>query len=155
MFAFQSRITLATEATPDYSAGDLCGGKLEFIGRTPGGGHYLKSLLLKSKDSFSGVDAKLYFFNDDPSETTFTENDAFSLHADDRSKLIEVVTISASDWVDATSRTGLYLLRKTLDVPLVLAQGSRIIYAALVPENTLNLSAADSIEAILSGEVDG
>ncbi|MCL4715466.1 MAG: hypothetical protein KJZ75_11195 [Hyphomonadaceae bacterium] len=155
MFAFRSRITLATEATPDYSAGDLCGGKLEFVGRTPGGGHYLKRLTLKSIDSFSGVAAKLYLFDDDPAATTFTENAAFSIHADDRAKLIEVVEIASADWIDFTSRTGLYIARKTLDVPTQLAQGNKKIFGAFVPENTLNLSSATSVEAILAGEVDG
>lgn len=155
MFAFRSRLTPTTEATPDYSAGDLCGGQLQFVGRTPGGGHYVKRLTIKSIDSFSGVASKLYLFDDNPSATTFTENGAFSINSADRAKLIDVVEIASGDWTDFTARTGLYIARKTLDLPTVLASGNKIIYAAFVPENTLNLSSTSSLEFILAGEVDG
>jgi hypothetical protein len=154
MYFNSKRVQLVTQATPDYSAGDLCGGKLTFPQRSTEGAGRLTRLVLKSLVSFSGIASKLYIFDEDPANTTFTENAGFSIHADDRSKLIEVVEIASGDWTDFTARSGLYIARKTLDVPFKLATLTKSIFAALVVENTLNLSGTADIEAILGGETD-
>lgn len=151
---FARRYDMVTQDTPDYSAGDLCGGKLSFQTRSPGSGWNLKRLALKSIDTFTGVASKLYLFDADPSATTFTENAAFSVNSADRSKLVEVIDIAAADWTDYTARTGLYIVRKAIEVPVLFASTDRILYGAFVPEATLNLSTIASIQAIIGGEID-
>lgn len=148
------RATLVTEATPDYVSGDLCGGKLSFQQRGPGCAGSLRRLTLKSIDAV-GVATRMLLFYSDPSNTTFTENGAFSLHANDRTKLLDQIDIASGDWVNTTG-TGLYVASKALaDIPFALEDSqNRNIYAAFIALGTLNLSSVSSIEAILGSEVD-
>lgn len=155
------RATLATEATPDYSANDLCGGKLQFTMRTAGGGGRLVRWAMKSLVSFSGIASKAYLFDSDPDTagadggaTTFTENGAWTLAAADRTRLIDVIDIADTDWVDYSARAGVYMVEKALDVPFSFAAGGRSIWAAFIVGATLNLGSTTDIEAMVGAEVD-
>lgn len=148
------RVTLVTQATPDYSTNDLCGGLAEFLMRTPGGGGKLVRLAVRSKDSFSGVASKLVLFDAEPASSTLTENATAAIHANDKAKILASVAIAAADWVDLTGIGGDYIVEKALDIPFLFAAGVRTIYSALIPAATLNLSATDSLEVQLGAEVD-
>lgn len=148
------RVTAVTQATPDYSANDVCGGELQFQMRTPEGAGQLQSLVIRSKDSFSGVAAKLILFDSEPSASTTTENGALAIHANDLVKVLCSIAIAAADWVDLTGVGGGYIVEKTLTKNFKFAAGERTIWGIFVPGNTLNLSAVDSLEFQLGAEVD-
>lgn len=149
MQTFSQRQTLVTEAVPDYSLNDLCGGKISWTIATPARGSKLTRVGLRSKDSFAGVASKLILFGSDPSSTTFTENGAFSIHASDIAKVLYVLRVAAADWIDDTGVGNGYWAEKEVNVPL---DASPIIYGAFIPGATLNLSATDSLAGILAGE---
>jgi hypothetical protein len=146
------RATLVTSATPDYSANDAVGAKAQFIQRTPGGSGRLSRLTLKSIDTI-GVDSLVYLLDSDPAATTIADNAAFALAAADRTRLIETVSVLTADWV-THALTGLFVAKKTLDVPYFFSGGNRDIWAVMVALGAINLSATNSIEIILGGEVD-
>lgn len=151
MHSFNLRQALVTEATPDYSANDLCGGKVAFNITQAARGSKLTRLAMRSKDTFAGVASKVMLFNADPTATTFTENGAFSINAADLTKQLAVVRIAAADWIDDTGVGGGYYVEKELLIPLSVIP---IVYAAFIPAATLNLSATDSLQMWLGGERD-
>ena len=147
-----SRVALVTQATPDYSSGDLCGGKLAFsrFTRKVNGSGLIKRLNLLSIDAV-GVAATFLLFRADPAASTFTENSAFTIHADDLPNLLRAIPVPSAGWVTLTG-TAYYETELALNIPFQAASDD--LYGALVPGGTLNLSSAASIIAILGGEVD-
>lgn len=148
------RVTAVTEASPDYSANDVCGGLLAFTMRTPEGAGQLQSLAIRSKDSFSGVASKLILFDAEPADSTTTENGTLAIHADDLAKILCVVSVAAADWVDLTAFGAGYVVEKALSKNFKFAAGERTIYGVFAPAATLNLSAVDSLEFQLGAEID-
>ena len=67
MLHFWRRVALVTEATPDYSSGDLCGGKITFsnVIRKATGTGLVQRLNLLSIDSI-GVASVFLLFRADP-----------------------------------------------------------------------------------------
>lgn len=151
MHTFNQTVPFVTEATPDYSANDLCGGQLQFSISAASRGSRLVRLMLRSIDSFAGVASKLILFDEDPTATTFTENGAFTVNSADLSKILTVIRIAAADWVDDTGIGAGYIMEKELLVPMGLTP---TLYGAFIPGATLNLSTTASIEATLGGERD-
>ncbi|HNP70951.1 MAG TPA: hypothetical protein PKK15_07585 [Kouleothrix sp.] len=92
--------TITVSTSPAYSAGDLVGGKLTLpsIVRTSGGTALLQSLLLRDTSNQKAA-LELIIFDSDPSSTTFTDNGALSIHANDAPKIIRRISIAASDYV--------------------------------------------------------
>lgn len=151
-FFLARHVTLVTQNAA-YASGDLIGGKLTFEQRAPDQGGRLLRLTLKSLTSV-GVTCTMYLFDADPSNTTFTENGALSLHANDRTKLIGAVAIASGDWIDYSAVAGLRVADKALDVPYWMRNGTRAIYGALVIGGAHTPGTTSDVEAILGGEID-
>lgn len=149
---FSRRVALVTEATPDYNSGDLCGGKITFanVVRHQNGAGLLKRLNLLSIDSI-GVDGVFLIFRSNPSKSTFTENAAFSIHADDLPNLLRAVLVPSDAWETLTG-TSYYEAEIALNIPFQVDGDD--LYGAFIAGGTINLSSAASIIATLAGEVD-
>jgi len=150
------RAALVTQAAPDYSTGDVCGGVSQFTMRTPGGGGRLTRLVLKCLQAVA-IDSQYLLFDSSPAESTVAENGTLSIHANDKTRLIGRVAIATADWVNlgAIAADDLYYVEKALDLPFFFAGGTgKTIYGIFVPTGTLNLASTADIEAILGAEVD-
>ena len=82
-------VTPAISATPDYITGDLMGGKLELtnVVETAGAGGVIDSCWLTDLAA-QDADIDAIWFNADPTNTTFTDNVAFTIADADLAKII-------------------------------------------------------------------
>lgn len=90
-----------------YASGDLIGGKLTFSNAVLSSLRHAEivgaTLLDASKQN---ADIDLVLFSADPSSTTFTDDSAFAVHADDLAKVIAVVKFRASsDYVSFSANS--------------------------------------------------
>lgn len=134
--------TPAVEATPDYSPGDVMGGKISLLKATRLEGHsgYITSACIKSKADIT-VPIDVIFFSSDPSGTTFTENSAISLDAADVAKIIGAVQVF--QWFDlGTPVVGFAECR--IPFRLTLSTGTTL-YAVMVPRGTINLASTSDL----------
>lgn len=87
----------AIEATPDYSDGDVLGGKQTLAGIVREAGYSARitwASVYSKVDIGTSIPIRLMIFNADPASSTFTENSAPSVHADDIAKLCGIVDLS-------------------------------------------------------------
>lgn len=152
MLHFSRRVALVTEATPDYSSGDLCGGKITFDNcvRRAGGTGIVQRLNLLSIDAV-GVAAAFLLFRADPAASTFTENGAFTIHATDLPNLLRAIPVPSANWTTLTG-TSYYEQEIALNIPF--APATDDLYGALIAGGSLNLSSTASIIATLGGQID-
>lgn len=150
MSFFSRRVALVTQATPDYSSTDLCGGKITFpsVVRKAQGRGKIHRLNLLSIDAISVASAFL-LFRADPVNSTFTENGAFSVHASDLPNLLRAIPVPSAGWVTLTG-TSYYETELALNIPF--EAEATDLFGALVAGGTINLSSAASIIATLAGE---
>jgi len=97
--------TPAIDATPDYSAGDLIGDKIEFpgVGRASDqkaanqntGGYITSCRITDLADA--AVQLDVIFWNEDPSGTTFTDNAAFDVDDADWDKEIDTIELTRAN----------------------------------------------------------
>lgn len=94
MESFTISTTPAVEAGA-YAVGDLIGGlqTLANVVDRIGEGGYIEAGALLSQVAVANA-VTLLFFNANPSASTFTENSAPVIHANDRAKLIGAMTLS-------------------------------------------------------------
>lgn len=125
--------TPTIEATPDYTTGDLIGGKIELTNavNAAGGGGRIKSVVITDLAK-QDVNKDVIFFDVNPSNTTFTENGAFDVADADLVNIIGAVAVST--WFDfADNSVGAAL---ALDIPFVLVGTS--LFAAMVERGAGN-----------------
>lgn len=128
---------LLTVDTNAYASGDLIGthsgGKLTFtnvLGKGSQEGWLRQVVILDRSNQKSALD--LLLFNADPSATTFTDNSAFAVHADDMDKVIALVPVAAADYVSVSTTLAVYV--KDWERPLKAAAST--LYGALVCRGT-------------------
>lgn len=95
------RPTIAVQATPDYSDGDTIGGLVtlsDFARRDAGSGLIMR-FTLRSKIDIT-VSSFIHIFDQNPSASTFTDNAALVIHADDAAKILKTITVASTDWAD-------------------------------------------------------
>lgn len=142
---------LTVSASPDYTSGDAIGahatpGVLEFTSavRESTLSGELRSLVLRdvANQKFA-ID--LLLFNANPSASTFTDNAAAAIHANDLSKLIGIVNVAAADWTTVGSHA---VCQKELSRPILLA--ATTLYAALVARGAFDFAAATDLTIALA-----
>ncbi len=134
--------TPAVEATPDYSAGDLLGGKIIFANAVRGSGHHsgvIQSVVITDLDKQS-INIDVLFFDTDPSNSTYTENGAHDVHDTDILNLVGVALVS--DWKAFSDNSAGQALN--LGIPFDLGTGT-ILYAVMIARGTINLGSTSSI----------
>lgn len=147
------RAVPVTSGSPDYASGETVGTLMSFPMRTPGGGGVIRRAAVKSADAI-GSASVLYLFDGNPSLSTFTDNAAMAIHADDKAKLLATVDIASADFIQR-SPGGLYIADKALAIPFQFPDADgRTIYAALAAGGAINLSGAAVLEVLLGAEVD-
>lgn len=133
-------VTPVVEATPDYSTGDVMGGKMTFseAARNSLGTGYITSVVIKSLSDIT-VPIDVVFFKADPADSTFTENSAIALDSADVADVLGVVQVF--QWFDlGTPVIGVAECR----IPYKLPAGSSI-YAVMVPRGTINLGSVSDL----------
>lgn len=153
-----TRPTFAVQASPDYSDGDCIGGLItltDFVARRETGGLIDRWTLRTALSGGITVQTFLHIFDSNPSASTFTDNSALSIHANDRSKILQTIAIPAASWsapkgaspwytVNAIGRSGImeYLVYD-------LASG-RDLYFAWEADGTINFAATTDVDMIIS-----
>jgi len=128
--------TPVVEATPDYSDGDVIGGKMTLAGVVEflGNSGAIRAASVHSLADLSTVPIRVLIFNADPTASTITENAAFVLHTDDVAKLVGVLDLS----VKAGIGTPDVLFADNPHLPFV-ADGVKDLYAVAIAGGTINL----------------
>jgi hypothetical protein len=82
-----------------YATGDLVGGKITIsdVLNNDGQDGFVYSIADQDKSN-QKVALDIVLFNEDPTETTFTDNAAIAIHADDLNKVIGVISVLAADY---------------------------------------------------------
>ena len=90
-----------------YAAGDLIGGKLTFSNAVLSSLRHAEVVGATLADaSKQNADIDLVLFSADPTSTTFTNDAAFAVHANDLSKIVAVVKFRASpDYVSFSANS--------------------------------------------------
>lgn len=153
------RPAIAVQATPDYSDGDSIGPLVtltNFVGG-PGGAGIITRFQLRSLISI-GVQTFLHVFDANPAASTFTDNSALVIHADDRAKLLKTIAIAAADWVAPKGASPWYtveLIGHGATYPYLwfdIATG-RNLYFALEADGTINFASTADLAAIVAAEL--
>ena len=134
--------TPTVSATPNYADGDNMGGLISLTDiygpETAGQGGGLIQSVLISDAALNGLQIDAWFFDANPSSSTFTDNAAMSIHASDVNKVIGRVPVT--DW-DRSSQFG---FAENLAMPFVTA--ANILYMALEARGAHNLAATTDID---------
>lgn len=133
-------VTPTVEATPDYSSGDVMGGKMTLANaaRVSAGTGYIVGVRIASLADIT-VPIDVIFFKADPTNTTWTENSAVALNASDATMLVGAVQVF--NWFDlGTPVVGFAECR----IPFDIASGTSL-YAVMIPRGTINLASASDI----------
>ncbi len=118
---------VTVQASPNYSAGDLVGGKLELSDRAFGG--LIQSVVITDLAGVN-IDKDVVFFDTNPSNTTFTENAALDINDAD---LVNILGVAAVDtWFSFNDNSVGQALN--LAIPFV----NTGLYAAIVERGTAN-----------------
>lgn len=164
-FTRVARPSLTVQATPDYSDGDCVGGliTLDRFARTSpqgdgvGGSGILTRLTLRSLIDIS-VPVIFHLFDANPSASTFTDNSAMTIHANDRSKLLKSIEMAAADLADPHGAESMYVAELlgpggVFDgyLPYELPSG-RDLYLAIEADGTINFSSAADWSLIVAAE---
>ena len=131
------------QASPDYSANDVMGGKQELANATDVArrGGVIRSVLVTDKAAVSG-NVDILFFAQDPSNSTFTENGAVTLDDDDLVMLIGVVKLTIHTAYAASSSS--QPTATPVELPFVL-EGGTSLYAVMVARATFNLASTTDL----------
>ncbi|MFN3652601.1 MAG: hypothetical protein ACK47B_23740 [Armatimonadota bacterium] len=142
-------ITKQAEAVPAivpaaYAAGDVIGGKLSLadVVRADAGTGILQGIVLTDKaDQKAAVD--IAFFDADPTGSTLTDNQPVSVVAADIGKLLGVVSIQASDYVDLGPTA--VAVKAAIALPFKLS-AARILYAVVIARGTPTYASASDLK---------
>jgi len=110
--ALHVRDVRPTISTGAYANGDAVGGliTLSSVVHFDGGGSYLHSITVID-ESAQDTGLSFVFFSAQPTASTFTDNGAVSIHADDRDKILGVVAAEAADYFPVGSGLSVASLR--------------------------------------------
>lgn len=88
-------LSFEVDATPDYTAEDVVDGLLtiQAAGRYGLSSGEIVGAVLHNAASHA-IDMHIVFFKDNPSNSTFTDNSAITIHDDDLDKVLGVLTLS-------------------------------------------------------------
>lgn len=138
-------VTPTITATPDYTAADNIGGKLTLAGVSSKDGGPVVLDEVKLVDAANQKPTlEIVFFNADPSATTFTDNGALTIHADDVPKIIGKIAIASGDWASAGVK-GVADVRN-IGMLLVPATGNTLYATMQISGGGLNFAAADDLD---------
>jgi hypothetical protein len=138
--------TPAVSASPDYSTGDCVGSLLTFQPVVLAAGHdaTVQAVTVQCKVA-NTVAMDLILFNANPSASTFTDNSAPAVHADDLAKVIGVINITK--WTSMGSNSQSMGEATNLAFPVELA--TTAAYGVLVARGTVNLASTSDITVTL------
>lgn len=133
--------TPVIEATPDYSTGDIIGGKQSAVDARFTGNSVvrLRRVVICDKAA-QGISMDVVLFNADPSGTTFTENGAAAIAAADAAKIITAVPVTVHVVTGAASKVS---ESAALDIPITLAAST--LYFCAIIRGTGNYAAVDDL----------
>lgn len=123
-------VTPAVQAAA-YAQNDLFGGKMTIPGAALAdyGTGRIRSITLCSKIAFT-ADVRVIFFSEDPSNTTFTENGALAISADDVAKVIGWTLLDASAiGIDLGTPDALHI--GDLEIPYEITEAGTSLYACM------------------------
>ena len=153
LYSLDVEIT-GVDATPDYSSGDLVGSKLTINNAvTEGhGGAVVVGAFVSDKEN-NDADFRIWLFNADPSNTTFTDNGAFTIADDDIEKVVECGPIDVSTGVSSGSGASVTYAR-LINCAFRLTPGTTTLYAAVEARSAINAADPDDLhlKIILSRE---
>ena len=137
------RNTPAVQATPDYSTGDLIGGKQELINAVEesGAAGIIRGITVADAAN-QKIQIDAIFFNADPSNTTFTENGALAVNAADLDKIIGAVVVGT---YFAFNANAFGQPSGAVRIPFVLGGGTSL-FLALIARGTINLAATTDLD---------
>lgn len=144
-------VTPTVEATPDYADGDVIGGKMTIAAaaRSAGGsGAVVWGQVYSLVDIGASIPIRVVLFNSDPSNSTFTENAALSVHADDLSKIVGVLNLDQR--LDLGTPVILHTAQP-VNIPFVLASGTSL-YGVAVAGGAINLASAADLTFVFGIE---
>ena len=138
-------VTPAVSTTPAYTAGDNVGGKLTIpvVGLTSEG--TIAWIVLTDKGKQNAAMQLIIFFTD-PSNTTFTDNGALTVHDLDLVKIGVVVAIAAADYVSLVDSS---VAAKEVKLPFAVPSGGTL-YGALVTSLTPTYTSVSDLQLRLN-----
>jgi hypothetical protein len=145
----QPTITIASTPTvstsPAYTSGDSVGGKISLASavRLAGTGGTITSVTITDKGKQSAA-IDVVFFNADPTNTTFTDNGALTVHDTDLLTIIGVVPITS--WAAFVDNSVGYA--NGLGLGYKIATGTTL-YACLVTRGTPTYAATTDIQLVV------
>ncbi len=146
---FLQRVVPTVSATPDYADGDSIGGLANFTAMTTGRSGVITRIGIQTAVTLVG-NVIVHLFNGNPSASTFTDNAAVSIHANDAAKrFASILCLVASEQLDAGA--GLLEYNKYVTQPF--PQSSSGIYLALEAAGAANLGSATDISLWIGGEI--
>lgn len=134
--------------TSAYATGELIGGKLTFSNtfRNGVGTSFLTSVCMVDKAA-QAVDFDLVLFDQNPSNTTFTDQAAFDIDDADLSKVVAVINLGSSSRFAFADNSVHYL--GSLYLPLrgtdSAGGATRTLYGALVSRGTPTFAASTDV----------
>lgn len=134
--------TPVVEATPDYAAGDLMGGKIVLTRAVRGSGAHsgvIQSVIITDLAKQS-VNIDVLFFDADPSNSTYTENAAFDVDDADLLNLVGVAAVN--DWSDFSDNSVGQALN--VGIPFHLNTGTTL-YAVMVTRGVHDLASTSDL----------
>lgn len=136
---------IPTVSTSAYADGHCVGGKIEFEDsdnyKTSSG--VLHEVIVADKDGVGGT-FELVLFNEDPVNTTFTDNAAFTIDAADRQKVVGVIDLTTVGTVAGVS------LNEAPNVGKIFRNRTEdSLYAALIAKSAFTFSNTDALKISL------
>ena len=133
--------TPTIEATPDYSTGDVCGGKQSISDARFTGNSIarLRKIIINDKAA-QGINFDIVLFTSDPSNTTFTENAAVAVAATDSTKVLYCIPVTTHTVVGSATKQS---ESAGVDLPISLAAST--LYFIAVIRGTGNYAATDDL----------
>ena len=149
---------IVVQATPDYADGDAVGGLITLadFARLDGGSGGLTRIGLRSL--IAGFDVTVHVFDEDPAASTFTENTALVIHADDQDKILRSFSVAAADWVAPQGSSPWYtaeLIEPGIAASFLSyqsADGSRDLFFACEADGAINFGTVADLTAIIAAE---
>jgi hypothetical protein len=145
------RVVPVTSASPDYSDGDCIGGLLTFTDFAERDSGLITRIGIQSLVTFPPV--IVHLFNAFPSQSTFGDNVAPVIHANDRDKRFRSILFVATDILDAG--IGFFEASKYVSEPFQFQQGSTVrnLYAALEATAATNLNSTSDMAVWIGAEL--
>ena len=130
-----------------YASGNLCGGKITLLNATRTGvlTGILQGIVLTNAIVATNIPFDVFLFQSDPTNTTFTNNAAFSVNALDFDKLFAIVNVSGG------TNVGPALLYQGTNLTLPFVSATTSIFAAVVARGAITF--ATSTDLTLRGKV--